>query len=124
MKEFATSIVAFDIAIELKNDLHKRGIDESVFPYTTDGVAQKVDYERIFTNRANAKLALGDLQGALDDCNLAIKTNPSYSNSYIVAGIILANAGQTQQALNALSKAQQMGNPNALNLIHQIQSNL
>lgn len=121
LKQFPTALAAFDIAIELKNKIKSEGIDESIMPYVAGAVVIKVDFERIYTNRANAKLNLGDYQGCMDDCNLAIKANPKYSNSYLLAGILLGEVGQKDQALDALNKALQLGNANAANIIKQIQ---
>ena len=121
-KQFPTALIAFDIALELKDMITYNGIyDESVLPYVTDGVVNKVDYERIYTNRANAKLNLGDFQGCLNDCNEAININPEYSASYIVVGILFDEVGDKEQCLNAFRKAKEKGHPNAANLLRQFE---
>ncbi|MCK6612520.1 MAG: hypothetical protein L6Q78_15950 [Bacteroidia bacterium] len=122
LKQFPTALAAFDIAIELKNKITAEGVNESIMPYVADAVVIKVDFERIYTNRANAKFNLGDYQGCMDDCNSAIKANPKYSSSYLLAGILLAEVGQKDQALDVLNKALQLGNANAANIIKQIKS--
>jgi tetratricopeptide (TPR) repeat protein len=119
-RNFEKALLAFDIAAALKEEVTNRGLDESVNPYVVDGVVVKVDFERIYTNRAIAKLNLRDFQGCLDDCNKAIKANPSYSHSYLIAGKLLAIVGQKNQSLDALRKAQELGNPSAANLMQQL----
>jgi len=120
LKNFTQALIAFDIAIELKNKITSQNMDETIMPYVIDGVAMKVDYERIYSNRANAKFNLKDFHGCLDDCNKAIKANPSYSNSYLLVGILLAQVGKMEQSLDALRKAHERGNPNAENAIRQL----
>ena len=118
-KEFNKALIAFDIAIELKTKLGNDGINENVMPYILDGVVNRVDFEKMFTNRANVKLSLQDFQGCADDCQKAISANPEYSNSYFIFGLLFLTVEQHDNALKAFKFAESKGHSQAKNIINQ-----
>lgn len=121
LKEFPKALIAFDIALDLKVELTKiKGDIEDSIPNNADGFVLKVDFERIFSNRANVKLRTGDYQGCLDDCNAAIQINPEYSNPYFIIGMLFAQIGQRQDSIDALQNAKVRGNPNAVIMLNQL----
>jgi tetratricopeptide (TPR) repeat protein len=113
LKQFEKALLAFNIAIELKDNHEKQGLSDDLVPLFVDGAVQKVPKEVMLSNRANAKLNLGDFQGCLDDCDMAIEINPDYSNSYFVAGIMFLQVNQPNSALGALKEAERLGNVQA-----------
>jgi tetratricopeptide (TPR) repeat protein len=118
-KEFDKALIAFNIAIEQKFEIQQNGIDESLIPYIQDAIVMKVDYEKMFTNRANVKMSLQDYEGCADDCNSAIKINPEYSNSYFVFGMLFLTVEQNDNALKLLKIAESKGHKHASKLISQ-----
>ncbi len=68
--QYEKALLAFNIAIELKNSLKKQGLSEELLPQFIHGTVQSVPIEVMLTNRANAKLSLKDYEGCLDDCEL------------------------------------------------------
>ncbi len=115
---FDKALIAFDIAIEKKLELEKKGIDENLIPYEIDMFIMKVDFEKMYVNRANVKLSLKDYQGCSDDCNIAIKTNPEYSNSYFIAGLLFLNVEEKESAYKMLRIAENKGHSLALKAIN------
>jgi tetratricopeptide (TPR) repeat protein len=61
--------------------------------------------------KANALLAAGDLQGALDVFNQALAANPNDALSYLSRGIALSTMGNNQQAIDDFNAALGL-NPN------------
>lgn len=119
LKQFQKALLAFNIAIELKDNLKKQGMSEDLLPQFANGAVQKVPKEVILTNRANAKLNLKDFQGCLDDCELASEINPNYSNTYFIAGMMFLQVNQPNEALGALKQAEKLGNAQASMIIRQ-----
>jgi len=121
LKNFEKAILSFDIAIELKDKLKNNGIDEEndTIPFNIDGVIIKVPGEKMYTNRANAKLSLDDKEGAFKDCQKAIEINPNYPNSFFVMGLIYLQIGDKKSALVALKQAEKNGDKNVKAVIQQ-----
>lgn len=119
IKDFNRALIAFDIAIELKDDLKNRGIDENTMPYFMDGVVTRVDLERIYSNRANTKLSLLDYKGCGDDCIRAIEINPEYSNSYFVFGLMFLAVEQYDNAYKVFKAAESKGHQQASLILQQ-----
>jgi len=120
IKDLANAIIAYDIAIELKSKLAATGGKEDMLPNTLPGgVVFKVEFAKLYANRANAKLALKDFQGCADDCNKAIKANPDYSNSYYVFGLLFLHISQDEKAYRFLKMAESKGHKQATNTINQ-----
>jgi len=119
MKNFFKALTAFDIAIELKLQLVNDKLDESILPYTQDGVVIRVDFERIYTNRANVKLSLKDFVGCEKDSKNAIVANPDYSNAYFILGLLYINLARNDQAYKYFKLAQAKGHPHATNILNQ-----
>jgi len=117
LNEYSNSLTAFDIAIELKSKLQLEGIDENELPNIVDGVVERVNYERMFANRAIVKLSLQDIEGCSEDCKLAIEINPEYSHSYYVTGLLFLAVGQNENAYEALKEAESKGHSLAKNVI-------
>ena len=44
----------------------------------------KPDYEKCYLNRGNSKFKLGDYNGAIEDCNIAIEINPENKTGYLI----------------------------------------
>jgi len=120
LEQFDKALVAFDVSIELKENLQSSGVDESVIPYSASGVALKVSGESMYSNRARVKLILGNDQGCLDDCNKAIELNPYYSSSYFIVGLLFIHAGYQEEAYQALNQADSLGHPQALSVIQRL----
>jgi len=118
-KEFKNALKAFDISIELKNKLISEGFDENILPYLQNGVVNRVDFEKMYTNRANVKLSLQDFQGCADDCTKAIEINPNYSNSYFIFGLLFLTVEQMENAYKLLQMAENKGHNQAGKIIQQ-----
>jgi len=118
-KDFQNALNAFDISINLKNKLKEDNIDENLLPYIIDGVVNRIDYEKMYTNRANVKLSLKDYQGCADDCATAIEINPDYSNSYFIYGLLFLTVDQNENAYKILKLAESKGHKQATNLLKQ-----
>ena len=58
-----------------------------------------------YYNRGNSKCYLGDLSGALDDYETAIKLNPNYSMVYMGRAFAKAYRGQDEEAIADNTKA-------------------
>jgi tetratricopeptide (TPR) repeat protein len=124
LEQFEKARVAFDIAIELKEELLTSGVDEIDIPYSASGVVTKVSRERMYANRAKVRLILGDYRGCLDDCNKAIELNPYFSNSYFITGLLYLHIDQLEDAYQALDQADSLGHPQALLVIQKLISEI
>ncbi len=118
LKDFQNSLKAFDIAIELKINIQEEGNDEKVIPNNLYGVVMKIDYERMYTNRANVKLSLEDFGGCDEDCRKAIEINPDYTNSYVIFGLLCLRFDQKDGAYKAFKTAEDLGNKMVTGLIN------
>lgn len=119
LKKFPDALTAFDIAINLKIELSQEGLSEDIYPYIIDGVVERVDFEKIYTNRANVKLNLEDYQGCADDCNEAIIANPDYSNSYFIFGLLFLTINEDNNAYKLLKVAEEKGHNQATGIINE-----
>lgn len=124
LEQFKEAHIAFDIAIELKEELCTYGADETDIPYSASGVVTKVSKELMYSNRAKVRLILGDYPGCLNDCNKAIKINPYFSNSYFIAGLLFMHTDQLEDAYQSLDQADALGHPQALLVIQQLISEI
>ena len=121
-QKFEKAIASFDIAIELKKGLISAGIiEESIWDSSTvDGVVIYVPFEKMYINRANAKMSLENYQGSFEDCMSAIEANPEYSNSFYVLGLLYFNINQEEKALESFNKAHDLGHPKAKLAVKQL----
>ena len=69
-----------------------------------------------FNNRGIYKKRNGDIQGALADYELAIRSNAAYTNARVGRGNIYFNAGQDDKALIDYNKVAELDPTNAHNL--------
>ncbi|MDN4165655.1 hypothetical protein QWY31_09085 [Cytophagales bacterium LB-30] len=113
LKNFSQALKAYDIAIQLKNNLINENIDESNMSYLNNGVVMRVDFERIYANRANVKLSLGDYEGCLDDIKISVHYNENYSTPYFIAGLLFEKVNQKKECFEALNRAKELGHPQA-----------
>ena len=88
LKEFKAALNYFSKAIELS----KENPDPNFIVYS-----------------AEAKYALGNFNGAIEDCNLAIQIAPNYLYSYIARAKAKLMLGQKESACADFSKAVSLG---------------
>lgn len=69
-----------------------------------------------FNNRGIYKKRGGDIQGALADYEMAIRSNAAYPNALVGRGNIYFNAGQDEKALVDYNKVAELDPSNAYNL--------
>jgi tetratricopeptide (TPR) repeat protein len=62
-----------------------------------------------YSNRSFCKLKLGDLEGAMDDANKAIKFNPGNSWAFKNRGLIYIEMGKGQEACEDFNRAVNLG---------------
>jgi tetratricopeptide (TPR) repeat protein/S1-C subfamily serine protease len=65
-----------------------------------------------YTTRASMKSMLGDLKGALEDQNIAIKLNPDHENSYLGRAFTKSEMGDKKGAAEDVAQALRL-NPNS-----------
>jgi len=116
-KEFERALTAIDIAIGLKSKIDAD--DEINIPYIVDGVVYRIDSEKMYTNRANAKLNLKDYEGCALDCERAMEANSNYSNAFFIYGIVLLTVGHTENGFKALKIAEAKGSTQATQVLKQ-----
>ena len=58
-----------------------------------------------YYNRGNARSALGDKQGAIEDYDRAISINPNYADAYNNRGVVRSDIGDKQGAIEDFQKA-------------------
>jgi len=72
-------------------------------------------HETIYSNRAACFIALKDFKHALEDCQAALRLNPSFSKCYKRMFKANIGLGNIQEAKDALSKAIEMDPTDATN---------
>lgn len=84
------------------------------------GVMLGVKLERMFNNRGNARKNLKKYEAALSDCEMALKIDPYYANTYLLKGQIKYEEGDVNQAKLLIKKAAELGHNGALNILNEI----
>lgn len=84
------------------------------------GVMLGIPFKRMYNNRGNALLNLGNLNEALKDCETSIAYDKQYSNPYLLKAQIYSKAGQEQEALIYLKTSAQLGNNTAISMLSNI----
>ena len=80
------------------------GQEEAVVRDCTEAIRLDPGNELAHANRGLARCFLGDLQGALEDCNQAIRLGADFTG-YLHRGITYLNLGQPQDAVSDLTHA-------------------
>jgi tetratricopeptide (TPR) repeat protein len=62
-----------------------------------------------FLMRAQARLQIDELDGALEDAQRAIAQDPAQATAYLLLGQVLAKIGRTEEALTQYCKAKALG---------------
>jgi tetratricopeptide (TPR) repeat protein len=83
--------------------------EEAIALYTLSLSLNNKDH-RIYENRSQAKIRLGDLQGALLDVDTAIMMNSNVFLLYNNRGILKMNLGLTEDALSDFEEAARLSN--------------
>jgi tetratricopeptide (TPR) repeat protein len=78
--------------------------EEQVELYS-EAIRLKPDYASAFYNRALAREAKGDLDGALQDYNEAIRVNPDFASAFYNRGLARYNKGDLDGALKDYNEA-------------------
>ncbi|MDM1548858.1 hypothetical protein HX096_13450 [Empedobacter falsenii] len=84
------------------------------------GVMLGVKLERMYNNRGNARKNLKKYKEALSDCEMALRIDSYYSNTYFLKGQILYEQGNVEDAIKFIKKASDLGHSNALNILKEI----
>ncbi len=79
--------------------------------------------EKILSNRAIVKSALGDSSGAIADCTTSISINSEYPNPYFIRGVEYFKANLIVKAKSDLSKASALGYSLADQVLLQLSNN-
>ena len=58
-----------------------------------------------YQGRGNAKFKLGQLQGAIEDCTLAVSLEPKFAQAYLTRGLAYKKLQQFQKANDDFAKA-------------------
>lgn len=85
------------------------------------GVLLGVKKEKIYNNRGNARKNLKKYEEALEDCEMALKINSFYPNSYLLKGQIKYEQGDINSAKQLIKKAGELGNNSAIKLLQEIE---
>ncbi len=67
--------------------------------------------------KSSLQLRVNMNEGALDSAEKAIALDPEYGEAYVLKGLSLIQLGKKKEGLEALTKAQQLGNEQAASLI-------
>ncbi|MEI6429500.1 MAG: tetratricopeptide repeat protein, partial [Pseudanabaena sp. ELA607] len=84
-----------------------------------EAIRLKPDYAEAYNNRGNAKLALGDKQGAINDFNQAIRIKPDLAEVYLNRGLAKSDLGMIQSALEDLQEARRLSQRNGDTTLHE-----
>jgi len=106
------AIEFYTYSINLKNQ-HPNNESNKDIEGMDMGVLLGVPFKRMYNNRANAYLNLGQLNESLQDCKKSIGYDKNYSNPYLVLANIYSKAGQEAKAIEYLKISAQLGNRNA-----------
>ncbi len=75
----------------------------------------------VYNNRGLCYAMVGESQSCIIDCTKSIELKPDYENPYFVRGIEYYKNGFLEQARKDIIKSKELGNPNANNLLSQIE---
>lgn len=106
------AIEFYTYSIDLKNR-HPNNESNKDIEGMDMGVLLGVPFKRMYNNRANAHLNVGQLNESLEDCKKSIGYDKNYSNPYLVLSNIYSKAGQESKAIEYLKISAQLGNRNA-----------
>jgi len=95
---------ADDYLAKAKALLGKKGRQQEVIRLANQVLATRQSVEA-YVHRAIAKIDLGDMQGAIADCNQAIAINPKDADVYISRGNAKSALGDKQGAIADLNQA-------------------
>jgi tetratricopeptide (TPR) repeat protein len=109
----------YSYAIELKHR-HPNTASNQDSEGMDMGVMLGIPFKRIYNNRANAYLNLGQLDESLEDCKKSISYDKNYSNPYLVLANVYSKAGQEAKAIEYLKISAQLGNRNAQSTLREI----
>ena len=73
-------------------------IQEAISAYN-EAIRLKPDYALAYNNRGNAKMDLGDLEGARADYNEAIRLKPDLAEAYDSRGLLKKTLGEMEGAM-------------------------
>src|ERR1019366_4594837 len=73
--------------------------------FYNEAIRLKPDYAVAYNNRGIARLAEGDVEGALQDCTEAIRLEPDYARAYNNRGYARLTKGDVEGALQDRSEA-------------------
>lgn len=82
-------------------------------------IGYEITIEQVYNNRAVCYANLKKSELCIDDCTNAIKSNSSYSNSYIVRGLELIKLKRMSEAEADIKKAVSLGNTKANSILAQ-----
>lgn len=109
----------YNYAIDLKTNHPNNQSNEDIEGMDM-GVLLGVPFKRMYSNRANALLNLGQLNESLEDCKKSISYDKNYSNPYFVLSTIYSKAGHEDKAIEYLKISAQLGNRNAQATLREI----
>ena len=84
------------------------------------GVLLGVPFKKMYNNRANAFMNIGELDKAFEDCKKSLSFDKGYSNPYLLLSQIYSKAGQEDKAIEFLKISAQLGNKNAIITLEKI----
>lgn len=108
----------YTYAIDLKQEFQKTGKED--LEGLDGGVLIGIPFNRMYNNRANARKNQNKLNEAFEDCKKSISFDQDYSNPYLLLSQIFSKAGQEQEAIKYLRISAQLGNPNAIRMLNQL----
>ncbi len=101
-KEFYTYALQLKTNLQSKNKEDLEGLN--------GGVLLGVSFQRIYSNRGNAKKNLGELNEAIVDCEKAIEYGEDYSNPYLLLSQIYDLKGDDEKSFENIEIAAILGN--------------
>lgn len=84
------------------------------------GVMLGVKFARMYNNRGNARKNLKKFNEALLDCEMALKIDPYYANTYLLKGQIKYEQGKVDEAIQLIKKSSDLGHKSAINILNEI----
>ncbi|MBW6455579.1 MAG: tetratricopeptide repeat protein, partial [Trueperaceae bacterium] len=82
------------------------GDDATGLAHFEVGLARDPNHVRGLTNRGNAKLEAGDVDGAIEDYERAIRVDEGFANAHHNLGVAYRRKGQIGKSVAALRRAQ------------------
>jgi Flp pilus assembly protein TadD len=90
-------------------DRSRRGDTADAERSLTRILALKPNQEDALHDRAEARIALGNLKGGIEDCDSVIALNPSAADTYLTRGAAKARLGDYDAAIRDTNKALALG---------------